>query len=778
MADREQARRPPAAARAAQSARAATARAGASATPAPLPPAAVAPIPPAASEVPLTTPSHPAPGADAEVRARAFQALHEVAVAVGGLLDTGALVELATERARALLGIDGAAVYWWDADAERLFGLTQEGPRVAPPEQGIALGEGLIGQTFVQRKPIVVEDYQTWEHALTSARRNGAGTGAAVPIFVGDRTVGVLAVGTFAPYHYAEEHVQLLALLAAQVGPAIEAARLYAESERRRAEAEALAELARQGAAEPGTDRVVALVTATATRLLDADYATVALIQPSGRVSLYPAPGASPGAPAAPPADYPANAGHVGQALVGGHTVVMEQLDQLIALPKPEHAFHRAAGGRTVLATPLRGAAGALGALVVGWCAPRCPRPEQVRLAEALAGYAGTVLDNAQAHAEVAVQAEAFARTEKLRALGQMASGAAHDLNQYLAVIAGYSDVALRALDQPAPDAASLRDAVRLIAQAAMDGADTVKRLLAFSRPHDDTPAQPVDVTTLLRDVAKLTAPRWRDAAQAQGRPIALHVECEQVVFVQGWPESLREALTNLVFNAVDALPRGGTIRLVARDEAPSVVLEVIDDGVGMSAEVQARVFEPFFTTKGERGTGLGLAMVFGIVERHGGQIAVQSAPGRGTTVRLTLPAAGATASEAPAPPSPRAGPRRILAVDDEPAITRMVAAMLEPDGHTVVTASSGEEALARLAAEPFDVVLSDIGMGAGMNGWDLAARVHASHPGIAFALATGWGAQIEPAEAEAAGVAAVIAKPYRLDDLRRLVATLSATAS
>jgi signal transduction histidine kinase/CheY-like chemotaxis protein len=761
MADSEQARRAPAAPR------------GTARRARPSRTAAAPPTSSSAAEARALPPARPEGVADAEARAHAFQALHEMAVAVGGLLDSAALVKLATERARDLLAIDGAAVYWWDADAERLYGLTQEGPRVAPPEQGIALGEGIIGQTFLQRKPVVVEDYQRWEHALSTARRNGAGTGAAVPIFVGDRTVGVLAVGTYAPHHYPEEHLHLLALLAAQVGPAIEAARLYAESERRRAEAEALAELARQGAAEPSTERVIALVTATATRLLDADYATVALLQPSGRVTLYPPAAGAPASPAPPNADYPANAGHVGQALSSGRPVVLERVDELIGLPAPELALHRAAGGRTALATPLRGGTGALGALVVGWRAPLSPRPEQVRLAEAVAGYAGTVLDNARAHAEVAIQAEAFARTEKLRALGRMASGAAHDLNQYLAVIAGYSDVALRALDQPAPDPASLRDAVRLIAQAAMDGAATVKRLLAFARPHDDTPPQPVEVTALLRDVAKLTAPQWRDAAQALGRPIALHVECERVVFVQGWPDSLREALTNLVFNAVDALPQGGTIRLAARCEGPSVVLEVRDSGVGMSAEVQARAFEPFFTTKGERGTGLGLAMVFGIVERHGGQIAVQSTPGQGTTVRLTLPAAGAASSAAPDPSSPSARPRRILAVDDEPAITRMVAVMLEPDGHTVVTASSGEEALARLAAEPFDLVLSDIGMGAGMNGWDLAARVHARYPGLAFALATGWGAQIEPAEAEAAGVGAVIAKPYRLDELRRLVATL-----
>ena len=717
--------------------------------------------------------SSPGPAAEAEARARAFQALHEIAVAVGGLLDTAALVELITERARALLGIDGAAVYWWNPDAERLYGLTQNGPRVAPADQGVAVGEGIIGQTFLRRQPVLVEDYQTWEHALSTARRNGAGTGAAVPIFVGDRTVGVLAVGTYAAHHYPEEHLQLLALLAAQVGPAIEAARLYAESERRRAEAEALAELVRQGAAEPSTERVVTLVSDAARRLLDADYAAVALLQPSGRVRLQHLAAGQTVPPGVPDAEYPANQGQVGQALATGRTVVLEQVDELIGLPRPERSLHQAAGGRTALVTPLLGAAGPLGALVVGWRAPVSLQPEQVRLAEALAGYAGTVLDNARAHAEVAIQAAAFARTEKLRALGQMASGAAHDLNQYLALVAGYSDIALRALDQPAHDAASVREPLRLIAQAAMDGAETVKRLLAFARPHDNTPPARVDVGALLDDVAKLTAPHWRDAAQAQGRPIALHVECDPNLFVEGWPESLREALTNLVFNAVDALPEGGTIRLAARAAGRDVVLETADSGVGMSAEVQARIFEPFFTTKGDRGTGLGLAMVFGIVERHGGQIAVQSAPGQGTTVRLTLPAGGA-GSVVPNEPTERSRPLRVLAVDDEPAITRMVSFMLEPDGHTVVTASSGEEALARLAAEPFDLVLSDVAMGSGMNGWDLAARVQQRRPGLPFALATGWGAQIDSAQARANGVSAVIAKPYRLGDLRRLVATLA----
>jgi CheY-like chemotaxis protein len=360
-----------------------------------------------------------------------------------------------------------------------------------------------------------------------------------------------------------------------------------------------------------------------------------------------------------------------------------------------------------------------------------------------------------------------------------MASGVAHDLNQYLGLVAGHAELALYELDDSGPAQAGLRDSLRIVVKAAMDGAETVKRLQTFARPRQEGPADRLDVGELLREVAKLTAPRWRDAAQAQARPISLHVETDGELFILGWPESLREALTNLVFNAVDALPHGGTVRLAGRRRGTRIEVEVADSGIGMSPEVRARIFEPFFTTTGDRGTGLGLAMVFGIVERHGGEISVDSAPGRGTTFRLLLPAtdAGQPIERAPQPIEQVPG-LRILAVDDEPSLGQMIARMLTPEGHAVVVATSGEEAMERLATMPFDLVISDVGMGEGMNGWELADRVRAAHPELRFLLATGWGAEIDPEEARASGVAGVIAKPYRVADLRRLIATTTSAAA
>jgi len=387
-----------------------------------------------------------------------------------------------------------------------------------------------------------------------------------------------------------------------------------------------------------------------------------------------------------------------------------------------------------------------------------------------------------------ATQAEqrrvAMAQSEKLRALGQMASGIAHDLNQSLMLVASYSDLARQALMTAPPDLSELDDLLATTTQAALDGGESVKRLLLFTQTAPKHDSQLVDLGKVLSDAAQLTAPRWRDAAQATGRRISLQVEAEGHPTIQGSPSQLRELLTNLIFNAVDALPTGGSIRLRVLAEDGQAIIEVADSGVGMSAEVQERVFEPFFTTKGEGGTGLGLAMVFGIVEQHGGHIEVRSALGDGTTFRITLPLLSAWAEAEPTPtlPAPPAQlrpllPLRILAVDDEPMMTRAVVRMLKPSGHAVSVAASGEEALEKLAEHAFDVVVSDMGMGPGINGWEFAEAVKGRWPDVRFLLATGWGAAIDPSEARAKGVEAVLAKPYRLADLLRALARTDAAA-
>jgi PAS domain S-box-containing protein len=371
-------------------------------------------------------------------------------------------------------------------------------------------------------------------------------------------------------------------------------------------------------------------------------------------------------------------------------------------------------------------------------------------------------------------RARQVAHGAKLRSLGQLASGVAHDLNQYLGLVVGYGDLAVEAMGDEQRDLDGARDSVTTMIKAAVDGAEAVRRLLLFARPSADGPASRVNLDDELREVAKLTAPRWRDAAQQQGRRISVDLDAEGDVAIDGWASDLREAFANLVLNAVDALPQGGIIRLRVRPAGEQVVAEITDNGIGMSAETRERLFEPFFSTKGEGGTGLGLAIVFGIVERHGGSIDVDSTPGRGTTFRLTFPAAARSEPSRSTPLSADVNRElRILVVDDEPSLVTMLARLLGSDGHQVTVATSGEEALAILASTPTDVVISDLSMGAGMNGWELAEAVRALPGRPHFILTTGWGAEIEPDDAAARGVMAVVSKPYRLPDLRRILNTV-----
>jgi CheY-like chemotaxis protein/anti-sigma regulatory factor (Ser/Thr protein kinase) len=317
-----------------------------------------------------------------------------------------------------------------------------------------------------------------------------------------------------------------------------------------------------------------------------------------------------------------------------------------------------------------------------------------------------------------------------------------------------------------------------VMTRAAADGGETVRRMLQFVQPPHDEAATVVDLTTVMQEVVRLTAPRWRDASQAEGRPIELALVVEGEASIQGTAATLREAMTNLVLNAVDALPAGGDITLSVRAIDSRAVVVVADSGLGMSEEVQARIFEPFFTTKGDRGTGLGLPIVFGIVEAHHGEIAVQSEVGGGSSFTLSFPLFAAATRDEPATHAPARrtgdGPSvswRCLVVDDEPRLAQMLGTMLDHLGHQYILAKSGEEALEKLASSPVDVLLTAVGLGPGMNGWELAERALARFRALRVVLATGWGASIDPTEARSRGIVAILSKPFRSVDIQRALA-------
>jgi signal transduction histidine kinase/CheY-like chemotaxis protein len=361
-----------------------------------------------------------------------------------------------------------------------------------------------------------------------------------------------------------------------------------------------------------------------------------------------------------------------------------------------------------------------------------------------------------------------FSQVEKLSAVGSLASGVAHDFNNCLAVIRGRAELTLKYAADP-----KVRRALELIVQSACDGAKTVKRIQDFARQRQDRDFETVSVDQLLSDVSEITRPRWKDEAEAAGAQINFAVSHRSGAHVLGDASELRDVLVNIVFNAVDAMPGGGTLTLAAEQRDEKVVVTVTDTGCGMSPEVRSRVFDPFFTTKGVEGIGLGLSVSYGVVRRHGGTIRVESEVGCGSTFRIVLPlvgcgeltSGGEALAGAPDALSQRCRMTRFLVVDDEEPVRELLCDILEDEGVEVTTAANGAEALARFEPGKFDAVLTDLGM-PGMNGWELLRHIGERDQQVPLAVITGWGELVSTHEEKAARVEWVLTKPFSMSQI------------
>jgi signal transduction histidine kinase/CheY-like chemotaxis protein len=377
---------------------------------------------------------------------------------------------------------------------------------------------------------------------------------------------------------------------------------------------------------------------------------------------------------------------------------------------------------------------------------------------------------------------EQFSQMEKLSALGELASGVAHDFNNTLAGILGRAQLLQRTND---PE--KVRRGLDIIIKTAEDGAKTVKRIQDFARQRRDHNFELVSIDQILMDASEITRPRWKNCAEASNIHISLDLQIGSNALVMGDDSELREVLVNMVFNAVDAMPEGGTLTLSSETVGEQVVIKVVDSGVGMYPEVRSRIFDPFFTTKGKAGLGLGLAVSFGIIRRHSGNIEVESQYGKGTEFRITLPVAKIAetrivkrelAVEAPEPPpfvvtadapSGELAPARLLVVDDEDFVRELLSEILECEHCDVEMAQDGTEALALFREREFDAVFTDVGM-PGMSGWELAREIRQLNQTIPIAIITGWGEIVGSNEQRAAGVDWVVAKPFTADRIAELV--------
>jgi len=370
--------------------------------------------------------------------------------------------------------------------------------------------------------------------------------------------------------------------------------------------------------------------------------------------------------------------------------------------------------------------------------------------------------------AELKATQQQIIQQERLRALGQLASGIAHDFNNVLTPILGYSDMLLT-VPTFLNDKERIKNYLKVINTAAEDAKGIVSRLREFYRNREENEAfMSVNLNQVVQQAIQLTQPKWKDQAQANGVNIVISTDLQEIPLISGREIELRESLTNLIINSVDAITTNGTINLQTRSSGTDVILKVTDNGIGMTEKVKQRCFEPFFSTKGLSGTGLGLSMVYGIIRRHKGTIEVESELGKGTTFMLHLPiATDIKDKQKTQEVESLQQSLHVLVVDDEPLIQDMLGEYLANDGHSFIIASNGRDGLVKFRSGIFDLVITDRAM-PDMSGDQLASIVKQSNPGAPIIMITGFGEIMESSGEIPECVDYLLSKPVTLNTFRK----------
>jgi len=593
-----------------------------------------------------------------------------------------------------------------------------------------------------------------------------------LPVIHGERIFGLLALVSPEEDGFSEEQRALADVFATYAASAMENVRLYRQAQERLRRLSILREIDLGILAARTVKEAVQVVLDKAVTLPGVDAASAMIVQPDGQELEFVA------SRNLSRKWLLAKQARLGEGVIGTVAASQEPLyiPDLCADPRVRDPhLVREEGIVSYIGVPLVTKTGAVGVLNLYTREQYRPTPDEMDFYATLGGQLGIAIENVslyqnlqEAYERLRLAQEEAAKTERLRALGQMASGIAHDFNNVLTAILGLTELALR---DPTLSPSTREDLER-VRSAARGAGDIVARLREFYRQREERePRQPVDLNELIRQTVNITQPRWKDIPQERGVVIEVVMDLGEVDIIHANPAELREMLINLIFNAVDAMPEGGTLTLRTRQEGQWVVIQVQDTGVGMSEEVKQRLFEPFFTTKGEQGTGLGLAMCYGIVQRHEGKIEVESEPGRGTTFTIRLPLGEAEPQpgeeEEELPPVP---PLSVLLIDDDEAVRAVVGRMLRALGHKVDMAADGLEGLEKLHTRHYDLLITDLGM-PGISGRDVAREARIHIPQVPIILLTGWGDKMRaegeiPPEADI-----VLSKPVTYSGLRRALA-------
>jgi len=705
--------------------------------------------------------------------------LFAVSQEIASKLELQMILQKIMEKAVELLEGEAGEVVLWDSRRQNYATAIVQG--VSESLIGRELSspsDGIVGEIITNKMPVLLHDYEhharRWKELDPYHLKEVAG----VPLIVREMIIGAMVIGTSDPNrHFQQKDIDLLFNFANQAAIAIGNAKLYEDSLEKIKQLTTLYEVGKTLSSTLDLDELLK----KALELLRDRFGyqlCVFLLLDQEKNELYV------------------------KQVIGGNIEEMKDLRFRVGIDgiagwvaKTGESYYApdvSKDSRYMLGLPstqseavfpLKIRDQVIGVLDVESGQLMGFNEEDLKVLSSLAGQVSIFIENAQLFyqlkqmlKELKQAQDQVIQAEKLRAMGEMASGVAHDFNNLLAVILGNIQLLLHQFDRLSPD--EIRERLKTIEQSSKDGAETVRRIQEFSGMRRDKEFTPLSLNELITDLVNVTQPRWKEQTQKKGIQIELTKKLGKIPKILGNPSELREVTTNIVFNAVDAMPNGGEITITTSVQAEDwVEMRIADTGIGMSEEVRKRVFDPFFTTKGVTNTGLGMSVSYGIIKRHGGEILIESEPGKGTTFIIHLPTG--YMNEIPdekmvrtVPVTPLAlegGGARILVIDDEDSVRKILYQMLKAKGYEVVVASNGEEGIERFKEEPFDLVFTDLGMPK-MSGWEVGRALKGINPKVPIALITGWGVELNKDKMKESGIDLVVSKPFNFDQVVRLV--------
>jgi signal transduction histidine kinase/ActR/RegA family two-component response regulator len=706
-------------------------------------------------------------------RLEELKTLYSITQEIASKLELRVILQKIMESAITLLGADSGSIALWDNQKQSygvaiVHGLPDWliGREFSPPWTGV------IGEVIARKSPVLCKDYEHYPSRVAELDSYHIKEVVGVPLIVREMIIGTMVISSCDPeVHFQQNEVDLLYNFAHQAAVAIGNAKLYEDSLAKIRQLTILYEIGKALSSTLDLDDLFKMAlellrdrfgyAACSILLLDRARDELYIKQVIGR--------------------NPEEAKNL-RFRVGIDGIVgwVARAGELVYAPDVSKDSRYIPGDPSIKSEavfPLKVRDQLFGVLNIESNERYGFDEEDLKTISSFASQMSISIENAQLFSdlkqtlqELRQAQDQVVQAEKLRAMGELASGVAHDFNNVLAVVLGNTQLLLHQLDRLGPE--EIREGLKVIERSSKDGAETIRRIQEFTGVRRDREFISLSLNDVVTEVVNITQPRWRDQTQKKGVQIELTTHLGVIPSIMGNPSEMREVLTNIIFNAVDAMPKGGRLTISTQPQAEDwVEVRIADTGIGMTEDVRKRVFDPFFTTKGVTNSGLGMSVSYGIIKRHGGEVLIESEPSKGATFILHLPTGYGeeepVAKEVAVSKESRRA--RILVIDDEESVRDILSRMLKTKGHKVVVAPNGEEGIERFRAEGFDLVFTDLGMPK-LSGWDVGKTIKEINPKTPVAMITGWGVELDREKLNESGIDLIISKPFNFEQVIDLV--------